>query len=81
MTRFENDHSTAHPLMADLAAGTYSWCQCGTTKTVPWCDGSHQGTGVEPLGFEITRPGEVAICNCGLTQSPPYCDGSHAAIE
>ena len=81
MARFENDTSTTHPLATELAAGTYSWCQCGRTKTVPYCDGSHEGTGIEPLSFDIVEPGEVAICNCGLTKNPPYCDGSHAAIE
>jgi CDGSH-type Zn-finger protein len=81
MTRFENDHASSHPLVTELEAGTYSWCQCGKTKTVPYCDGSHEGTGIEPLSVEIKDFGSVAICNCGLTKNPPYCDGSHAAIE
>lgn len=78
MTRFENDTSDTHPMDADLEPGGYSWCQCGKTKTVPWCDGSHEGTGIEPLNFEAT--GGESICNCGLTKNPPHCDGSHEEI-
>ena len=78
--RFENDKSAVHPLVTELAAGTYSWCRCGKTKTPPWCDGSHVGTGIEPLSFTIDETNTVAICNCGLTQDPPWCDGSHVNL-
>jgi len=81
MPRFENDKATSHPVMTELGAGTYYWCQCGKTKTVPYCDGSHVGSGIEPLAFDIAEPGTFAICNCGLTATPPYCDGSHTEIE
>ena len=81
MPRFENEKDTTYPLVTELKAGTYSWCQCGKTKTVPYCDGSHEGTGIEPLSFEVEETATVAICNCGLTKTPPYCDGSHATIE
>lgn len=81
MTRFENDEATSHPLVTELGAGTYYWCQCGKTKTVPYCDGSHAGSGIEPLAFEVTKPITSAVCNCGLSMDPPYCDGSHVTIE
>ena len=81
MARFVNDETKSHPLVTELGVGTYYWCQCGKTRTVPYCDGSHQGSGVTPLAFEIKEAGTVAICSCGLTKNPPYCDGSHVTIE
>jgi CDGSH-type Zn-finger protein len=81
MPRFQNDEATSHPLVTEMGVGTYHWCKCGMTKTVPYCDGSHAGTGVEPLAFVIEPAGTYAVCNCGLTANPPFCDGSHAGIE
>lgn len=67
-----------HPLMIELEPDTpYYWCQCGQTKTVPFCDGSHEGTGFEPLEFTVDTAKTYAVCNCGHTKTPPFCDGSH----
>lgn len=81
MVRFENDEASSHPVVTELGSGTYYWCQCGRTKTVPYCDGSHSGTGIAPLAFEIEEPITQAICNCGLTSTPPFCSGAHVTIE
>ena len=35
MPRFENDVAASHPMMTELEPGTYAWCQCGKTRTVP----------------------------------------------
>lgn len=75
--KFENAKGQNFPSMHRLPAGTYHWCQCGQTKNVPFCDGSHVGTGIEPLAFESKGMGTVSICNCGLTEHAPTCDGRH----
>ena len=81
MTRLKNDESMSHQLVTEMGVGTYYWCACGKTSTVPYCDGSHAGSGVTPIAFEIDKAGTYAICSCGLTSNPPYCDCSHAGIE
>jgi CDGSH iron-sulfur domain-containing protein 3 len=81
MTRYENDRADSHPLVTELNPGTYYWCQCGKTKTVPYCDGSHSGSGISPLAFEIEQPVTAAVCNCGLSANPPYCSGAHVTLE
>jgi CDGSH iron-sulfur domain-containing protein 3 len=75
--KFKNAKGQNMPSMQRLPAGTYHWCTCGETKNVPFCDGSHEGTGMEPLAFESTGKGTMSICNCGLTAKAPTCDGRH----
>jgi CDGSH-type Zn-finger protein len=66
------------PISMDLSAGeTYYWCRCGRSKDQPLCDGSHQGTGLEPMSFTPTGPMKVRFCACKKTGKPPFCDGSH----
>jgi CDGSH-type Zn-finger protein len=79
--RFENLENYSHPLVIDLAPGTYRWCGCGRSMEAPFCDDSHLGTGLEPLEFTIETPRRVTLCDCGMSQSPPFCDNTHAMIE
>lgn len=58
------------------------WCACGRSKKQPFCDGSHQGSGFEPLAFAAREDNEeVLLCACKRTKNPPYCDGSHNSLE
>jgi len=69
------------PQPVELKAGeTVWWCSCGRSKTQPFCDGSHQGTGFTPLKFTADRDDRYFFCQCKQTAHPPLCDGSHKHI-
>jgi glutamate synthase domain-containing protein 2 len=65
------------PVQVNLEKGEHYWCACGHSKSQPFCDGSHRGTGMEPLGFTVDEPQEGYLCMCKHTKNPPFCDGSH----
>lgn len=66
------------PYTVEVQSGqTYFWCQCGRSRSQPFCDGSHAGTGVEPVAFLAERTETLILCGCKETGSPPFCDGSH----
>jgi len=65
------------PYVLELEAGSYHWCACGRSNNQPFCDGSHQGTGIEPLAFEVKEAGKVWLCGCKHSAHKPYCDGAH----
>jgi CDGSH-type Zn-finger protein len=44
---------------------------------LPYCDGSHMGSGVEPMMITFHETEDVAWCTCGRSKSFPRCDGSH----
>lgn len=66
------------PYPATVEAGReYWWCACGRSKSQPFCDGSHRGTGLTPVAFTPTQSVEVWLCGCKATAGKPFCDGSH----
>ena len=56
---------------------TYLFCQCGFSKTQPFCDGSHQGSKFKPQPFEVKKKINARLCNCKMSKSSPFCDDSH----
>ncbi len=68
------------PAVLELEAGTYHWCACGRSDNQPFCDGSHAGSGINPVKFELDTLTKIALCNCKHTCKEPRCDGSHSKL-
>lgn len=67
-------------LALEVEPGTHWWCSCGRSSNQPLCDGSHKGTGLQALKFEVTEKKTFYFCQCKHTKNPPFCDGSHKAL-
>ncbi len=67
------------PYYRTVEAGrTYYWCACGLSKSQPFCDGSHKGTGIEPVPYTAgPEETEALFCACKKTADAPLCDGAH----
>jgi CDGSH-type Zn-finger protein len=69
------------PFPVPVKAGTTVWwCACGRSADQPFCDGSHAGTGQEPVAYTATGDRTVWFCGCKATRQPPLCDGSHKTL-
>jgi CDGSH-type Zn-finger protein len=68
------------PYAVEVAPGDYWWCACGLSRRQPFCDGSHKGTGIEPVKFAVTEAQRVWLCGCKHSQGKPFCDGSHSKL-
>lgn len=68
------------PYELELEPGTYYWCSCGRSRSQPFCDGSHEGTGLEPKEFVIAEKQTVYLCGCRWTADAPFCDGAHESL-
>jgi CDGSH iron-sulfur domain-containing protein 3 len=68
------------PYAVQLTAGEYWWCACGRSANQPFCDGSHKGTGITPVGFTLDKDDKVFLCGCKHTAGKPFCDGTHNTL-
>ncbi|MGB5743209.1 MAG: CDGSH iron-sulfur domain-containing protein [Sedimenticolaceae bacterium] len=69
------------PFATEVEEGKdYYWCACGRSKNQPFCDGSHKGTGYEPIAFTADKTGTVSLCGCKHSGKKPYCDGTHKGL-
>ncbi|WP_050604770.1 CDGSH iron-sulfur domain-containing protein [Ruegeria sp. 6PALISEP08] len=66
------------PFPVEVIEGkTYFWCSCGKSSRQPFCDGSHKGSGFEPLKYTADTSKKVFFCGCKHSAKQPLCDGSH----
>ncbi len=65
------------PFVMETKPGRYAWCSCGESKKQPFCDGSHESTGMHPFIEIITQTKTVAWCGCKSSEAKPFCDGTH----
>ena len=69
------------PFQVELTEGeTYYWCACGRSRNQPFCDGSHQGSGFEPMAYKADKTGTVYLCGCKRSSDKPVCDGTHNSL-
>lgn len=69
------------PYAVEVEAGRqYYWCACGRSANQPFCDGSHKGTGFEPVKYQAAASERLFLCGCKRTGTPPLCDGSHKRL-
>ena len=69
------------PIQVEVTAGeTYWWCACGRSKSQPFCDGSHKGSGFSPIEYKATESTKAFFCACKRSGKKPLCDGTHKRV-
>jgi CDGSH-type Zn-finger protein len=68
-----------YPVQVEAGA-SYYWCSCGLSKTQPFCNGSHAGSGLSPIKFETIETKTAYLCGCKSSKSGVFCDGSHTKL-
>jgi len=66
------------PYIVEVQQGqTYKWCACGRSSAQPFCDNSHDGTGIEPVLYIAESTKNVQFCGCKASKRGAVCDSSH----
>ena len=69
------------PYPVDVEEGKkYFWCACGKNNRQPFCDGSHEGTGMTPMTWTAPASKKMFFCGCKHTKGAPLCDGAHNGL-
>ncbi|KAL2918398.1 2 iron, 2 sulfur cluster binding [Polyrhizophydium stewartii] len=67
------------PYGIELQAGKDYWfCSCGKSQSQPFCDGSHKGSGLAPIKFNVNETKKYWLCGCKVSSNRPFCDGTHS---
>lgn len=77
----EPDVGGRAPIPVAVEAGkSYWWCDCGRSKTQPFCDGSHKATSFTPIEFKAEKSEKVFFCTCKRSAKKLFCDGGHKRL-
>ena len=75
------DHE-GNPLTPPVSkvAGVIKLCGSGLSANKPFCDGSHRGTGINPVEHVAQTTGTAYFCGCKHSRTKPLCDGAHRGL-
>ena len=68
------------PTIVKQVTKEVAYCRCTRSKNLPFCDGSHEGTNIQPHVLTFEEPTTIAICRCWRSKDHPYCDGTHGRL-
>jgi CDGSH-type Zn-finger protein len=68
------------PIIKNEGAGTYYPCASRMSENQPYCDGSHQGSDIEPKKVVLEEGRRMAWCACKQSRDGHACDGSHRML-